>query len=137
MGERRPVKLTDVGGLLGASLWALTILLRESPAIHDPNLQFWLGITPNFGVGLLLPMLVANFYPVLFKKELTHRLFLYSLAMVLAALFLSEVVHALFLDSAFDIFDLLASFVAVAIMVWLSNYRKISRNEAADLEILT
>lgn len=109
----------NIMGLLGVSLWVLTIFLRETSAIDNPNLQFWLGIAPNFGVGLLLPMLFVNFYPVVFKKELTYRLFLYGLGMIFAALFMSEVVHALFLDSGFDIFDLLASLIALGIMAWL------------------
>ena len=72
VGERRKSKLPDVVGLLGVSLWVLTTFLRETPAIHNPDLHFWLGIAPNPGVGLLLPMLLVDFYPVLFKKELTY-----------------------------------------------------------------
>jgi hypothetical protein len=122
VGERRKARLPDLVGLLGAVLWALTIFLRQTPAIHHDTLRFLLGIAPNFGVGLLLPMLLVNFYPVLFKKELSYRLFLYGLGMIFLALFLSEVLHVLLSDSGFDIFDLLTSLVALSIMAWL--YRK-------------
>ena len=123
MGERKRPKLPDVAGLLGASLWALTIFLRETPVIHNPDLRFWLGIAPNFGVGLLLPILLVNNYPAVFRKELTYRLFLCGLVMMFAALFLSEVVHALVLESGFDVYDLLASLVALGMMARL--YRQL------------
>ncbi len=108
-------------GLLGVSLWMLTLFLRGTAAIHNPGLQFWLGIAPNFGVGLLLSMLLINCYPVALKlkKALTYRQFLYGLGLIFAVLFLSEVVHALFLGAAFDIFDLLVSLLALGLMAWL------------------
>lgn len=122
MREQKKSKLPDVVGLLGVSLWVLTIFLRETPAIDNPNLQFWLGIAPNFGVGLLLPMLLVNFYPVLFKKDLRYTQLLYGLGLIFAALLMSEIVHALFLNSGFDVFDLLVSLLALGIMAWL--YRR-------------
>lgn len=123
MREQKKSKLPDVVGLLGVSLWVLTIFLRETPVIDNPNLQFWLGIAPNFGVGLLLPMLLVNFYPVLFKKDLNYTQFLYGLGLIFAALLMSEIVHALFLNSGFDVFDLLVSLLALGIMAWL--YRRL------------
>jgi len=49
-------------GFLGVILWVLVIFLRETPIVHYPSTNIWLGIAPYFGVALLLPMLLANYY---------------------------------------------------------------------------
>lgn len=120
----KPPMALNIMGLLGVSLWVLTIFLRETSVINNPAFHFWLGIAPNFGVGLLLPMLLVQYYSATFKKTLTYKQFLVGLAVIFAALFMSEVVHALFLNSGFDIFDLLASLVALSIMAWLYRTRQ-------------
>jgi hypothetical protein len=53
---------------LGVILWVLVIFLRETPIVHHPSTNFWLGIAPNFGVALLLPMLLASYYLGFQKK---------------------------------------------------------------------
>jgi hypothetical protein len=125
VGEQRKSVLPDTVGLLGTFLWAMTLFLRETPVIHDPNSHFWLSIAPNFSVALLSPMLLVNFYPILFKKNLTYRLFLYGLVLIFVALLMAEIVHTLFLGSGFDIFDLLASLAALTIMAWLYRIRTV------------
>jgi hypothetical protein len=122
--EQKSLTLFNVLGLLGVILWVSVIFLRETPVVHNPSINFWLGIAPNFGVALLLPMLLANYYLVVFKRALTHRLFLYGLAIIFAALFLSEVVHDIFLNSRFDVWDLVASLVALIIMALVSGKTK-------------
>jgi len=124
IGEQKSLTLFNILGLLGVLLWVLTIFLREMPVAHNPGINFWLGIAPNFGVALLLPMLLVNYYPVVFKRALTRRFFLYGLAILFTALVFSEVVHDIFLNSKFDIWDLVASLVALVIMVVASDKAK-------------
>jgi hypothetical protein len=61
--KRRP--LISIIGLLGSLLWVLTIFLRETELANIEAISFLLGILPNFGIGLLVPMLVIQFYPIL------------------------------------------------------------------------
>jgi hypothetical protein len=108
-------------GLLGAIPWGLAIYLRETPIVHYPSTNIWLGIAPNFGVALVLPMLLANYYPMLFKKGLSWMAFRNGLVVIFIALLLSEVVHDIFLNSRFDIWDLAASLVALMIMALVAS----------------
>lgn len=114
--QKNRFSLFNLLGLLGVFLWVTVIFFREAPGIDYPGIRFWLGIAPNFGAALLLPVLFANYFPVLFKRPLTRLHFSYGLAGVFAALFFSEVIHAVFLNSMFDIWDLAASLIGLVIM---------------------
>jgi hypothetical protein len=116
-------------GLSGVILWVALIFLREMPIVHHPSANIWLGIAPNFGVALLLPMLLANYYPVVFKRRFTRQIFLDGLAVIFTVLLLSEVVHDIFLNSGFDIWDLAASLVALVIMVLFARKRNSMKKE--------
>jgi hypothetical protein len=118
--KQKSLTLFNVLGLLGAFLWVLIIFLRETPVAHHPGINFWLGIAPNFGVTLLLPMLIASYHPVVFERALTRRHFLHGMVTIFAVLLLSEVVHEIFLNSRFDIWDLVASLVGLSIMALVS-----------------
>ena len=107
-------------GLFGVFLWVFTIFLRETSLVQDSRINFLLGITPNFGVALLIPMLLINYFPIVFKKAITHRNFLCGMGIIFTTLFFSEVVHDLFLNSPLDIWDLVASSVAIIIMALIS-----------------
>jgi hypothetical protein len=111
-------------GFVGVILWVLVIFLREMPIVHHPSANIWLGIAPNLGVALLLPMLLANYYPVVSKRGLTRQHFLNGLAVIFTVLLLSEVVHDIFLNSRFDIWDLAASLVALVIMALVASKTK-------------
>lgn len=103
-------------GFLGFGLWALTIFLRGTAVVQHDTVNFLLGIAPNFGAALVLPMMAVIYYPIAFKRELSVATFRYSLVAIFLFLFLSEVVHDLFLNSRFDPYDLVASLIALGIV---------------------
>ena len=119
--DQKSLALFNLLGFLGVILWVWVIFLRETPIVHHPSANIWLGIASNFGVALLPPMLLANYYPVVFKRGLTRQSFLNGLAVIFTALLLSEVVHDIFLNSRFDIWDLAASLVALVIMALVAS----------------
>lgn len=108
-----------VFGFLGFGLWALTIFLRGTAVVQHDTVNFLLGIAPNFGAALVLPMMAVIYYPIAFKRELSVATFRYSLVAIFLFLFLSEVVHDLFLNSRFDPYDLIASLIALGIVALL------------------
>lgn len=118
-GPSRSVVLIRVLGVAGAMVWAAAVLARDAGLAPSGPAGGLLGLAPNVGVGLLLPMLVVVLWPVWFSSELTLRRF----AAVLASLFLgvlgAEVVHALFLGSGFDEADVVATAVAFGLMAWI------------------
>ncbi len=124
--EKKKITLIDVLGLIGALLWALTIFLRGTALMQNETISFLLGIAPNFGVGLLLPMFTVIYYPILFKKDITFKKFILILIAIFLLLFVSEVVHDKFLNSRFDFYDIVASLIALGVMILLYKYKKIN-----------
>lgn len=124
--EKKKTTLIDVLGLIGALLWALTIFLRGTVLMQNEIISFLLGIAPNFGVGLLLPMFTVIYYPILFKKDITFKKFIIILIAIFLLLFVSEVVHDKFLNSRFDFYDMIASLIALGVMILSYKYKKVS-----------
>lgn len=118
------MKLTKILGLIGAMLWVLTIFIRDSNIALNETTVFMLGVAPNFGVGLLFPMLAKELYSVVFKKQLSCKRFVFILIGGYIALLLSEVIHDKFLNSPFDIYDIISSLIAFGIFFLLYRYEK-------------
>lgn len=124
--EKIKITLIDVLGLIGALLWTLAIFLRGTVLIQNEIISFLLGIAPNFGVGLLLPMLTMRYYPILLKKDITFKKFILILIAIFLLLFVSEVVHDKFLNSRVDFYDMIASLIAFGVMILSYKYKKVS-----------
>lgn len=116
--------LTKILGLIGAMLWVLTIFIRDSNIALNETTVFMLGVAPNLGVGLLFPMLAKEIYSVVFKKQISCKQFVFVLIGGYIALLLSEVIHDKFLNSPFDIYDMISSFIAFGIFFLLYRYEK-------------
>lgn len=124
--EKIKITLIDVLGLIGALLWTLAIFLRGTVLIQNEIISFLLGIAPNFGAGLLLPMLTVRYYPILLKKDITFKKFILILIAIFLLLFVSEVVHDKFLNSRVDFYDMIASLIAFGVMILSYKYKKVS-----------
>lgn len=124
--EKIKITLIDVLGLIGALLWTLAIFLRGTVLIQNEIISFLLGIAPNFGAGLLLPMLTMRYYPILLKKDITFKKFILILIAIFLLLFVSEVVHDKFLNSRVDFYDMIASLIAFGVMILSYKYKKVS-----------
>lgn len=124
--EKKSITLIDVLGLIGALLWTLTLFLRGTAIMQNEIISFLLGIAPNFGVGLLLPMFTVIYYPILFKKDITFKKFIFILIAIYLLLFVSEVVHDKFLNRRFDFYDMIASLIALGVMTLSYKYKKVS-----------
>lgn len=124
--EKKDVALLKLIGAIGMLVWALAVVLRGTPIAANETIDFFLGIAPNFGVGLLLPPLSIIYYPVIFKKESTFKQFILILIGIFILLFASEVIHDKFLNSSFDIYDMIASLVAFGIVALAYKYKKAS-----------
>ncbi|SKC61651.1 hypothetical protein [Maledivibacter halophilus] len=122
--KNRKMRLTKILGLIGAMVWMLTIFIRDSNIELNGTIAFMIGVAPNFGVGLLLPMLAKEIYSVVFKKQISCKQFVFILIGGYIALLLSEVIHDKFLNSPFDIYDMISSFIAFGIFFLLYRYEK-------------
>lgn len=109
-------------GILGMLIWVLAGFLRDTWVASIPVVNFILGIAS----------LVEYNYPILFKKEFTFRLAVISVMGIFLLALLSEIIHDVFLGSPFDIYDMIATFIAADIYVLLSffTYSKKLKDEA-------
>lgn len=132
--------------LFGAILWFFTIFLRENSLSSDLYYNLFLGIAPNFavvflvfGLGMLyhepiinnIKHLINNWhiYDKLHKHinnwNVYDKLYPYLLlTFIWILLILSEFVHEIFLNSPFDIFDIIASLLGTIIILLIYYYKK-------------
>lgn len=113
----KKVNYSKVLGVLGIAIWGLTILLRERAIVTIPVIGFLLGVAPNCGAVWFFAGIFQEIYPSLFKKACTFK----TTILILVGIFIlgvgSEIVHDLFLNSPFDIFDIIATVVASVVYV--------------------
>lgn len=119
------VTYTKALGILGIGLWVGTIFLRETSAVSIPVIGFLLGIAPNIGAVWGVAAIFEELYSGLLKKKYTFKVAVVTLAGIFILGLGSEIVHDLFLNSPFDIYDIISTVVASIIYiipVWIKKF---------------
>jgi len=111
--EKKPFKKVYVLGLVGAILWGLTVLLRDTSIINNSIIKQILFVTPNIGATLVAFYIIDKYYSIITKKDFTLKMSLITLGMILLLAICSEIYHDLFLNASFDIADILATLITV------------------------
>lgn len=104
--------VTSVFGIIGIISWAITILLRETNLINIDIINFKLGVMPNIGAEWFFIWMVEIIYEKI-KKDFTFKIAIKVSGVIFLMAVLSEVVHDMFLNSPFDIFDIIATILAI------------------------
>lgn len=107
---------TQVLGILGMVVWLGTGVLRETACMDIPALRFMLGIAPNIGALWGFAMMVELFC-IQKKKVYSFKIGLMSIGVLCLCAVGSEIVHDLFLNSPFDVYDMIATLGAAVIYV--------------------
>ena len=105
---------TYIIGVIGIVTWALTIFLRGTQLSTVNSIAFILGVMPNISATWLF-IWIAEFICEKLSKVFTVKKSIMSCSAILILAFISEIVHDLFLNSSFDINDILATICAIAI----------------------
>ena len=110
----KKITITLVFGLIGVILWNVTNILRTTSLINIDILRFILGIMPNIAacwvfiwVGELIITKINNNYNSIFASIVSGVVFLLAI--------ISEFIHDKFLNSPFDINDIIATILAIAV----------------------
>ena len=113
----KKVTCTTIQGLaiIGALIWSGTVFMRGIAGIENQTVIFILGIAPNFGAALLLPMVINQTYSSVMKKPYNKHMNIKILVISFLLILGSEIVHDLFLNSPFDKYDII--FVALALII--------------------
>ncbi|MBI9011413.1 MAG: hypothetical protein JEZ08_04225 [Clostridiales bacterium] len=114
--EKKPFKKVYVLGLVGAILWSMTVLLRDTSIVNNSIIKQILFVTPNIGASLVVFYLIDKYYSVITKKDYTLKMSLITLGMILFLAIGSEIYHDLFLNAPYDIADILATVITVVIL---------------------
>lgn len=122
----KKLTVTHLFGIIGAISWSLTILLRETSINTIPMINFILGVMPNISATWFF------IYAVEFILNKIGKLFTFRYALITAtSIFLlglvSEIIHDLFLNSPFDIYDIIVTVFAI-ILYLLILYLTTSKN---------
>ena len=105
---------TYIIGVIGIVTWALTIFLRGTQLSTVNSIAFILGVMPNISATWLF-IWIAEFICEKLSKVFTFKISIISCGAILILAFISEIVHVLFLNSPFDVNDMIATICAIAI----------------------
>lgn len=105
--------ITSILGIIGMVTWTITIFLREL-SLTNINISFILGIMPNISATWLfiwMGEIIVN------RKNIHFNFKVASITSWLIFLFaiISEIIHDIFLNSSFDIYDIIATLVSIII----------------------
>ena len=110
----KKITITYIMGIIGVVTWGLTVLLRGMPLSNINIIGFILGVMPNISATWLF-IWSAEFICEKSSKVFTFKISIISCIVILILAFISEIVHDLFLNSPFDINDMIATICAIAI----------------------
>lgn len=105
---------TYIIGVIGIVTWALTIFLRGTQLSTVNSIAFILGVMPNISATWLF-IWIAEFICEKLSKVFTFKISIISCGTILILAFISEIVHVLFLNSPFDVNDMIATICAIAV----------------------
>lgn len=114
--------ITSVFGIIGILSWTITIFLRET-SIDNTSINFLLGVMPNLSATwafIWLGEIIVN------KKNIDFNLKIASAisGLILLLAIISEVIHDLFLNSSFDIYDLISTLISIIMYLTILYFNK-------------
>ena len=104
--------ITHIFGIIGVLFWSGTVLLREMLLSDSGVINFILGIMPNISASWVFMWIGEK----LINKE--SRDFTFKAASIVSGVIflfalISEIIHEMFLNSPFDVNDIIATIVAI------------------------
>ncbi|MBU5484339.1 hypothetical protein KQI86_08360 [Clostridium sp. MSJ-11] len=119
---------TKTLGIIGAISWFVTIILRETTLNNIEILNFILGIAPNVAAAWFFAFAVEAIYSEILKRKFTNKEAIATSVTIWVLGLGSEIIHDLFLNSPFDINDMIATSFALIILliIFCSNNKKLS-----------
>lgn len=114
--------LTYFFGITGAILWSITILLREL-SINNAIINFILGIMPNIAATWMFIWLAEYMFNAK-KYTFTMKRAVFSSGVVFILALVSEIIHDVYLESPFDINDIIATIMSIALYLIVFYFKK-------------
>jgi hypothetical protein len=129
----KKLTITSVFGIIGILFWTLTILLRGTVVNGIETFNFVLGIMPNIAAAWFFIWTVEIIVNRA-NKDFTFKTSLISSGLILLFAIMSETIHDLFLNSPFDIYDIIGTILAIVLYLGtlyiIKNYRNTNEQSA-------
>ena len=110
-------KIYSILSLIGMGMWTAAIFLRGTSLMDNVVLRRILWVAPNFGVVWAGIGFTYLLFPRIFKREFEPKYTIPLLGIIFVLLLLAEIIHHVFLDSPFDLWDMLASIISSIIII--------------------
>ena len=117
-------KIYIILALIGMLVWTAAIFLRETSLMEYSFIRRLFWVAPNFGVVWAGVGFTYILYPRIRQKEFETKNTFPLVGIILVLLFVSEIIHHFFLDSPFDIWDMVASIIAAIIIIAIYIFKK-------------
>ena len=105
-------------------MWTAAVSLRGTALMDN---TFWarlIWVAPNFGVVWAGVGFTYMLYPRIRQREFEPKHTIPLVGIILAVLLLAEIIHHYFLDSPFDVWDMVASAVSAGVIITIYIFKK-------------
>ena len=109
----------EVLGYIGNFIWVMVMFLRGSNLSFNNVSLLLLGILPNLGAAWAVTMFGKWIVIYILKQDITIKWHLFICIGVFVLAFASEIVHDLFLNSPFDIYDVIITAIAQLVIFFV------------------
>ena len=123
----KKLTITSVFGIIGALSWTLTILLREITTNNIDIVNFILGIMPNISATWAFIWAGESILKKL-NKDFTLKASVITSGLIFLFSIISEIIHHVFLNSPFDIYDIVATILAIVLYLIIFYINRNSEN---------
>ena len=104
--------ITHVFGIIGVLSWSGTVLLREMLLSDIGVLNFILGIMPNISASWVFIWIGEKLINKV-NRDFTFKTASIISGVIFLLALISEIIHEMFLNSPFDVNDIIATIVAI------------------------
>ena len=104
--------ITHIFGIIGVLFWSGTVLLREMLLSDSGVINFILGIMPNISASWVF-MWIGEKLINKVNRDFTFKTASIISGVIFLLALISEIIHEMFLNSPFDVNDIIATIVAI------------------------
>jgi len=110
--------------LIGIFIWTATHFFRGTSLMDYEVVKQILWRTPNFAAVWVGVGLTYITFPLISKKEFDPKHTYLLVGVIMVLLIILEIVHHIFLESPFDIWDIVASVIASLFIIVIHTTKK-------------
>ena len=104
--------ITHIFGIIGVLFWSGTVLLREMLLSDSGVINFMLGIMPNISASWVFIWIGEKLINKV-NRDFTFKTASIISGVIFLLALISEIIHEMFLNSPFDVNDIIATIVAI------------------------